>query len=248
MEQELDKIRLLYQDCKYDNGILTVYVREDICVVLDKELKECYAYDKKGNNYTNKLKDIINFVNKLDQHLSHKYCTILQYFSDNFYTIPGVNNNNTDINPNSNYLNYDGKNDFFWQMIKEKYNVNTERKLCIVTYGIKFLSNQPNYCQKIYNAGMLRLENKKGCELSMNYYMRQRGTCPLIQEQVRCSLLFTTLMESIIEDLEKYNYGCIGIVCIAGHHRSVACAEMLKNLYTNIECKHLTIHLSQEHK
>jgi len=244
MEKELDNIKLLYPNYKYDNGILTVFVRDDICVILDEQLVECYAYDKNGKNFSHKLNNIVNFVNKLNAP-ANKFCTILQYFCDNFYIVPGVNIDYTDVNPNTNYLNYDGNNDFFWSMMKEKYNININRKLHIITYGINFIQKTPTMCQKIYNAGMLRLENKKGCELSMNYYMKQRGTCTLIQEQVRCSLLFTTLMESIINDIETNNFDCIGIICYAGHHRSVACAEMLKHLYINITCNHLTINLSQ---
>lgn len=241
METELENIKLLYSDCKYNNDILTIYMNNGVCVILNKELNECYAGDNNGNNYTDKLNDIIKFVSSIDG-INNKYITILQYFSDNFYLIPGaIVDNNSNINDQDNYLKYDGPNDFFWSMMLQKYNVDTNRKLIITTYGVKFIKEHPKTCQQVYNAGILRLENKQGCQLSLNYFIKKRGTCLLIQEQTRGAILFTTFMDSIISDIEKNNYTSVGIFCSAGHHRSVACAEMLKNLYKNIVIKHLTI-------
>jgi hypothetical protein len=40
-------------------------------------------------------------VNKLNAPVN-KYCIILQYFSDDFYIMPGINIDNNNVNPNQN--------------------------------------------------------------------------------------------------------------------------------------------------
>jgi len=49
-------------------------------------------------------------------------------------------------------------------------------------------------------------------------------------------------MKNIVKTVERDNCKLIGIYCRAGHHRSVACAELLKRfVYINSNIHHLTI-------
>ena len=60
-----------------------------------------------------------------------------------------------------------------------------------------------------------------------------RGTDLQIQREVRECSIFEDFISNIVSDIEKRDLHVIAIICRAGHHRSVACAEMLIHLYKN---------------
>jgi RNase adaptor protein for sRNA GlmZ degradation len=70
-----------------------------------------------------------------------------------------------------------------------------------------------------------------------------RGTNLKVQQEIRETDMFETVMQDIVEEIETHNLSYIAICCNRGHHRSVACAEMLKYLYSNAEVNHLTVSL-----
>lgn len=135
---------------------------------------------------------------------------------------------------------YDGENDVFWKKLKIKMNVNTMRRLKIVTYGTVYISEKPKICQAVYNASILRGGQDKR-SLTFKMLVKSRGTDLRIQQDVRNAVLFEKFISDVIYDFETKNLDTVAIICRAGHHRSVACAEMLKYLYTNITVEHITI-------
>ena len=135
---------------------------------------------------------------------------------------------------------YNGKTDMFWKILHNKYDVNVNRKLKIYTYGTnKSLPSQKG-CQMIFDASILRGNQVNITEKTL---LKMRGTNLILQQVIRTSLLFNGFINDIVENIEKNDYSVISIICKAGHHRSVACAEMLKNLYQNCTTTHLTIDL-----
>lgn len=137
---------------------------------------------------------------------------------------------------------YDGDNDVLWNKLKEKYNVNVARDLTIVTYGTTFIFEIPKQCQVEYNVIHLRGVSHNYDKPTKKALAKLRGTDLQIQQDVRMSNeIFEKTMNDIVFEIEQKNLTCIAIVCRAGHHRSVSCAEMLKYLYKNAITQHLTI-------
>ena len=71
--------------------------------------------------------------------------------------------------------------------------------------------------------------------------VKLRGTNLKVQQEIRYAELYQEFIENIIKEVELNNFIKISIVCKAGHHRSVACAEMLIHIYPNRTIQHLTI-------
>jgi RNase adaptor protein for sRNA GlmZ degradation len=71
--------------------------------------------------------------------------------------------------------------------------------------------------------------------------VKLRGTELQIQQEIRECPIFYEFVEDIVKDIESKNLHTIAITCRAGHHRSVACAEMFVHLYENRTVDHLTI-------
>ena len=68
-----------------------------------------------------------------------------------------------------------------------------------------------------------------------------RGTDEIIQKGVKAGSGFVKVMTNIVDRTEEHNYVKIGIYCRSGHHRSVACAELLlKFVYPKAIIKHIT--------
>jgi RapZ C-terminal domain len=239
---DLENILILYPHAIQNEDMYTVNVIKNIYAVFDLLFENYYSYDDKGNDYTEKLKDIVDFVKSLNGE--NNATTILQYYADQFRRIAGFDDcNNCDTVPGGAIQalpDYNSNKDVFWKIMKNKYNINENRKIRIVTYGTRFIKIPVEKCEKIYNAVVLRAKNINP-KTSYNILVKLRGTNPKIQHEVRSAELFEQFINTIVSDIEKNNYSCIGIICTAGHHRSVACAEMLKKLYKNIKCEHMTI-------
>ncbi len=135
---------------------------------------------------------------------------------------------------------YNGLGDTIREKIKNKLNVDTKRKLHIYTYGTSFLFESPKGCQEVYNASVLRGNHKKHSS-EFKELVKLRGTDLQIQHEVRECPIFYDFVKDLVEDIETRNLNTIAIICRAGHHRSVACAEMLVHLYPNRTVDHLTI-------
>jgi RNase adaptor protein for sRNA GlmZ degradation len=117
-------------------------------------------------------------------------------------------------------------NDDIWLYLKNKFNVKTDRKLHIITCGTQFILDVPKQCQKVFNSAILRNDNTDRKSPSFKALLKLRGTSSKIQQEVRDGKLFKNFMENVVQEIEDNNLATIGIICRAGHHRSVACAEM----------------------
>ena len=62
---------------------------------------------------------------------------------------------------NGDIQTYDYEHDNFWNKLKNKYNVNTDRNLHIYTFGTVYLFDSPKNCQEIYKASILRGSHRK---------------------------------------------------------------------------------------
>lgn len=124
--------------------------------------------------------------------------------------------------------------------MKQRHKVHSERSLKIFTYGKRYIFQPPKGNEKIFDAEVIRGSADKK-SLAWKTLIKLRGTSPQIQYEQREARLFESFVEEIIETIEKEDLQVIAIICKAGHHRSVAIAEMLKNLYINGSTKHLTI-------
>lgn len=209
----------------------------------DIENNEYNAWNDKGVDLTKKLTDAINDSKLLNYNPEDKLVTIFQLFIDSFSRIPGFGAKLLEEN-DIDFPCYDGQNDNIWNILKTKYNVNTNRKLCVYTYGTKFMVDVPKQCQRVFDSSILRgsLANSSEKEgLSYKSLLKLRGTSLKVQEEVRGAELFKSFMENVVKTIEENDYSKIAITCRAGHHRSVSCAEMLVHLYPDRTVNHLTI-------
>ncbi len=242
----MDNLKIAYPNANIKDNILIIEVLDDISVmfnITDIENNEYHAWDTRGVNYTEKLKQAIADVQIIPHTEKDKLVLILQYFKDSFSKIAGFDTNT--INENDvDFPKYDGLTDSLWPVLKHKFNVNTERILKIYTYGTTFMLEPPKDCQKIFNSSILRGSHSNAPEkfgLSYKSLLKLRGTSLKVQKEVRGAELYRSFMEEIVANIEGNNLHVIAIICRAGHHRSVSCAEMLIHLYPNRIVKHLTI-------
>jgi hypothetical protein len=167
----------------------------------------------------------------------NKLLLILQQFRDTFIDCDAGLEEVEGLIP---FPPYDGTTDPFWDLLKEKYTVNTDRQLIIATYGVTFILETPIKCQQVFNAAIIRGKITKRSPLQKQM-VKLRGTNLQLQQDIRTADLFPCFIESVVKQIEKDDLHHIAIVCRVGKHRSVACAEMLKNLYPNVITRHLTI-------
>lgn len=124
----------------------------------------------------------------------------------------------------------------FWPWLQTKADSN--RDLRVETYGNKF-ARFKHYTgvQRRFNALVINSSKPKHVDLR-----HARGTHREVQKCVESGKRFQEVMTNIVETVERENLETIGIYCRAGHHRSVACAELLKrHIYPKADVRHLTI-------
>ena len=115
-----------------------------------------------------------------------------------------------------------------------KMEVDVRRDLYIYTYGSRH--GTPQNSEYTFNAAVLH-----GNRRSMDLH-KLRGTDEEVQKSVMGSKNFYEFMEAVIRTIEAKNLHIVSIICAKGHHRSVACAELLaKHYYRNAVTHHLTL-------
>jgi rhodanese-related sulfurtransferase len=69
------------------------------------------------------------------------------------------------------------------------------------------------------------------------------GLDPTLQQVLCADYIFPSWLRALVAEVEASDRRVIGVVCSHGQHRSVACAELLKQLfYPHALVKHLTMH------
>lgn len=239
----------------YTNSIITdhnltidLFDDNDITVIFDlNNLAYSCAWNKFYVDLTEKLLQSINSVDFIPDKET-QIIKILKTFEKNFDKIHGFENISTsNTNLLNQFKNYDKNIDQFWNASKLKFNVDVERNLKIVTYGYqfypvldKYILEDYNNIQVTYDVRSLKTnKNKQG--LDFKALCKLRGTDLKVQQEIREAEMFETILENIIKEIETKNLTYIAICCNRGHHRSIACAEMLKYLYTNTQINHLTL-------
>jgi len=225
----------------YNNSVYLIPITSKITLLIDDDMKDIYAYDDKGTDFTDKIKAIIDRIDMSDKN---RIILFVQQFIDLFQKIYGMNcaDSTSDLSRSNILRVYDGAIDTFWEKMKEKHNVKTDRKLKCLTYGTIYESDlelAKYKIQETFNAIVLRGGHIKG-NMTFKMLVKLRGTDKRVQQEVRDALLFEPFVENIIKTIEEKNLERIAIVCRAGHHRSVSVSEMLFNLYPSIQLKHLT--------
>jgi hypothetical protein len=244
-------IEIMYPTVQFNGDHIIVNVINDIYVALYNEPNEndSYVWDNKSTDYSKKLSDAFDYINTTSHEKRDRQLLILQHFRDSFNEISGFDGGTCSLD---NYPNYDGDNDSLWKKLKSKYNVNVEREICIMTWGSTFVFEKPSGCQHSFNSATLRgaikrvnkSERSEQEKLMVKDLRKLRGTHKKIQHEVREAELFEKFMENVVSEIEHNNFQTIGIFCVRGHHRSVACAEMLsKFVYNKSVVKHLNLNM-----
>ena len=113
---------------------------------------------------------------------------------------------------------------------------HSDRPLVIYTWGRKLRKRQPDCVQRNFNAAILN-GRRRGINLK-----KLDGRSEEVQGVVRKCKLFADLMSSVQEVIEKDDLHIVAFNCSKGRHRSVAAAELLRELaYSNAEIIHLEL-------
>jgi len=237
-----DDIEKLYPNTIINNvNEFIIPVARDVQILINIDGSNPIAWDNKGNNYKNILNQIIIDVdNDISVNSKNKLLLILQYFKDHLLGGTYGMEQCESKGDGTDVIYYDASKDNIWTKLKNKFNVDVNRKLHIYTFGTSFIFDNPKDCQKTYNAAILRGSHKKR-STQFKELVKMRGTDLQIQQEIRECPIFCDFIQDIVKDIESNNLHTIAITCRAGHHRSVACAEMLVHLYVNRKVNHLTI-------
>lgn len=112
----------------------------------------------------------------------------------------------------------------------------SDRPLVIYTWGRKLRKKQPDCVQRNFNAAILN-GKRKGVNLK-----KLDGRSEEVQGVVKKCKLFADLMGSVQELIERENLHIVAFNCSKGRHRSVAAAELLRQVaYPNAEIVHLEL-------
>jgi hypothetical protein len=216
--------------------------------VLNFEIMDCTTIDvsseKTGISYK---KQLIKIISNLDPTIAkHKIpSSAIEILISDLFDSAGFNETTTKSELEDDKVNCT-LNTYYDEL--KKLIVNPNREILIVSFGEKFKSPSsmeqhkistelPFKCDKTFDARHINSSKPKGGGLR-----DLRGTDNIIQKCIESGSGFEFVMNCIVKSIEKNNYKTIGIFCTAGHHRSVACVELLKkNLYPNAKIKHLHI-------
>ena len=235
----MDEILLSFPDTIISGNTLTVQINNEVTLSIDKDCSNAIAWDNKGTDYSKQLSDAIDNIIMFPHNEKNKLLLIIQQFKDSFSKFGIAGMEGTD-DLSAELVPYVGSIDAIWKKLKIRYNVKTDRKLKIITYGNVYIFEAPAKCECVFDSSVLRGGGHKN-SLTWKMLVKSRGTDPYVQQDVRNAVLFDSFISNIVNCIETNNYSFIAITCRAGHHRSVSCAEMLKNLYTKLNVEHLTI-------
>lgn len=131
-------------------------------------------------------------------------------------------------------VNETSVSDNFYSFLKSRADVG--RSIIIETFGNKYAKFK-NYPHRKFNALVINSRKPKNVDLK-----KARGTDIEVQKCVESGTRFEEVMSNMVTVIERENLNIVGIYCRAGHHRSVACAELLKqHIYKDANINHLTI-------
>lgn len=109
--------------------------------------------------------------------------------------------------------------------------IKKDRKINIYTWGIK--KHTCDKCDIIFDAILLTAKINKDVR-SLN------GKNDIVKQSIINHPKFEIMMETILRNIEEDEPLTIGFICNHGKHRSVAFAELLKELYyTNSKITHI---------
>jgi len=121
----------------------------------------------------------------------------------------------------------------FWEHLRRMCKNPEKQKIHIVSWGDKFYKTPP--VKPHFNAKTIGSKKPRNLR-------DLRGTDESLQRTIQSAKGFEFFMETIIKKIEADELKVVGIFCTAGHHRSVACAELLKkHVYTSATIQHLTL-------
>jgi hypothetical protein len=124
----------------------------------------------------------------------------------------------------------------FWKDVKS--TATSDRVICITSFGNKYKNFET--VKKTFDCSFNALHvrsSKSGLNLG-----KLRGTDIEIQKRVEQGKGFCSFIMDLVIRIEKHGYSNVGVFCSAGHHRSVACVELLKKfVYKNATIHHLNL-------
>lgn len=249
----------LYPNSKILEGDLLqvefeIYVNDaskSITVCLSRDFKYIYAW---GANENIQFDDVIEKIcAEMSCHANQKFyekvILFLNFLQDEILqTINGIS-----VLPKPTAIKsiapYSPIEDGLWDIVRVEYPSLYSKPIRIITYGTRFHVSPPEPVDKIFDAASLRgnhfVESTSDMESVKRELVKLRGTNLAIQADVRHAVLFEDFVRDIISFVQNHSGEeriCIAITCRAGHHRSVAVAEMLKFLYPQVATSHYTIY------
>ncbi len=217
----------------YDDNLLFLVVNNISFEIYDPTTIIAYADDEE---YDSQVKEILASIGD-DVPLNQVPGVVIERLLSNLFDAAGF----TEENRNPSYdSHYD-----YTELLKQTFT--PERELYIVSFGEKFKSPKameqgkisnflPFKCDCTFDARHINSAKPKSGNLR-----ELRGTDSIIQKCIESGSGFEFVMRCIITSIEAKDPKVIGIYCTAGHHRSVALAELLKrHIYLKAtNCCHL---------
>jgi len=226
-----------FPQIEVSKDLLTIYMHDgnDTCESFRGIVRgptDIKIFDQNGIEYRDKVEELIKESFREEIFSNNVPLYVLKTFIEDYLDCAGfgLDGNASDCE------DMDLSKDPFWKYIKDLYKVKEDRLLQIHTFGNKYkkFASWKNDTDKSFGAFV---ESKKPKNLR-----NMRGTDEGIQKTVRSGKKFELIMANIVREVEGQNMKTIGIFCRAGHHRSVACGELLKKyVYTKAKITHKTI-------
>lgn len=239
-----------------DFDILVDDAVQQISLCIPRNFENCYAWSETADI------DLSELISKVQSEMNlHREPATMKFYEkviifintlkdEILQSIYGIDiSMNSITSPLRDIKPYSGIEDALWGIIKSKYHNLSLKPIKIITYGTRFYETPPEEVNETFDASILRgthfVDQSCDMERVKKELGKLRGTDSVIQTDVRYAPMFEDFVASIVNYIEcnqdKANL-CIAVTCRAGHHRSVAVAEMLKNIYPQITTIHYTIY------
>lgn len=204
-----------------------VFLLRDICIIL---LPSFQVYAKGIEE-----DDSASYLEHVDINSSHFIVDLLDWIQcQSNKETPGFTSDDDD-----DVKVYRSTRDLcVYDLLDEDINASPHRNLMIYTWGKKTRKSVPEGSQHTFDACCLG-SKKRGLNIG-----KYNGLDEKIQQAIFRAASFSSFVNSIVEKVEKENLDCISIVCTKGKHRSVATAELIRQLYPLVTIRHLNKHLT----
>jgi hypothetical protein len=221
---------MLWAQIKLDDDILNIEIKDWTTIDIT---------NKHGKSFNKEIMDLIVATDPTTPQ-SHVLVDALEILISNEYDAAGF------VEPVDESEIKKSNMDFLYSELKPTLMVPSH-DVYLISFGAKHIKNM-NAIKQHNISNMIKMKYDIVFDARVIVSRKPsgthnlRGTDEIIQKEMESGTNYETVVRRIVNSIETTGHRVIGIYCTAGHHRSVALAELIKKyLYPDAKITHLHI-------